>query len=157
MVTTPTPRLRGVAGGLAVVRTGLAAAVRLRRSRGSSHIPRSGAPENGWFLFGLWQSLDAQGHRNQEAVDVRRRFENAWVHADVELTSSRSVNMEGGGTGPPVICLDPSSPNYPPPPTFRNPRSRPPCIAHSRPGAYDTEPVPTFQNSCFNRGGVPCP
>src|SRR4029453_86932 len=116
MVTTPTPRLRGFAAGSAVVRPGLAAAVRLRRSRGSSHIPRSGAPENGWFLFGLWQSLDAQGHRNQEAVDVRRRFENAWVHADVELTSSRSVNMEGEAQAPRSSVVTLRRPTNPPHP-----------------------------------------
>jgi tetratricopeptide (TPR) repeat protein len=68
-------------------------------------------PENGWSLFGLWQSLDAQGHRNQEAVDVRRRFENAWVHADVELTSSRSANVEGEAQAPrsSVLTLRPTN------------------------------------------------
>jgi tetratricopeptide (TPR) repeat protein len=68
-------------------------------------------PENGWSLFGLWQSLDAQGHRNQEALDVRRRFENAWGHADVELTSSRSVNVEDGTQAPvpSVVTLRPTN------------------------------------------------
>jgi hypothetical protein len=68
-------------------------------------------PENGWSLFGLWQSLDAQGQRNQEAVDVRQRFENAWVHADVDLTSSRSVVVEGEAQAPrsSVVTLRPTN------------------------------------------------
>jgi tetratricopeptide (TPR) repeat protein len=68
-------------------------------------------PENGWSLFGLWQSLDAQGRRNQEAVDVRQRFENAWVHADVDLTSSRSVDVEGEAQAPrsSVVTLRPTN------------------------------------------------
>ena len=68
-------------------------------------------PENGWSLFGLWQSLDAQGHRNQEALDVRRRFENAWVHADVELNSSRSLNVEDEVqvSVPSVVTLRPTN------------------------------------------------
>lgn len=44
-------------------------------------------PENGWSLYGLAQSLEAQG-RGTEAEAVRRRFDAAWAHADVELTSS---------------------------------------------------------------------
>lgn len=45
-------------------------------------------PENGWSLFGLAESLEAQG-RTDEADAVRARFEKAWVHADVELSASR--------------------------------------------------------------------
>jgi tetratricopeptide (TPR) repeat protein len=45
-------------------------------------------PENGWSLFGLMASLDAQG-REAEAADVEARFEKAWVNADVELVASR--------------------------------------------------------------------
>ena len=45
-------------------------------------------PENGWALFGLAESLRAQG-KTQEAVAVDRRFEAAWKHADVALTASR--------------------------------------------------------------------
>ena len=45
-------------------------------------------PANGWSLFGLLQALEAQG-RTREARAVRRQFEAAWAHADVELTSSR--------------------------------------------------------------------
>jgi tetratricopeptide (TPR) repeat protein len=45
-------------------------------------------PGNGWSLLGLAQSLEAR-KRNSEAADVRRRFDAAWVAADVRL--SRSV------------------------------------------------------------------
>lgn len=45
-------------------------------------------PDNGWSLFGLAQSLRAQG-KKQEADEVQRRFEAAWQHADVEITASR--------------------------------------------------------------------
>ena len=44
--------------------------------------------ENGWALFGLWQSLTAQG-RTADAQQVRARFEKAWARADITLTSSR--------------------------------------------------------------------
>ncbi len=45
-------------------------------------------PENGWSLFGLALSLEAQG-RDSEAAMARERFEAAWANADVELTASR--------------------------------------------------------------------
>jgi tetratricopeptide (TPR) repeat protein len=45
-------------------------------------------PENGWALIGLEQALRAQG-RDSEAEDVRKRFETAWRHADITITSSR--------------------------------------------------------------------
>jgi tetratricopeptide (TPR) repeat protein len=41
-------------------------------------------PENGWSLFGLEQSLRAQG-RKQEAAGVGERFERSWKNADIEL------------------------------------------------------------------------
>ena len=44
--------------------------------------------ENGWSLFGLWQSLAAQ-QRDEEARQTRARFDRAWARADVTLTSSR--------------------------------------------------------------------
>jgi tetratricopeptide (TPR) repeat protein len=44
--------------------------------------------ENGWSLFGLAQSLDAQG-REAEGAGVRERFARAWARADIRLTSSR--------------------------------------------------------------------
>ncbi len=49
--------------------------------------------ENGWSLFGLAKSLDAQG-KSSEARDAQRRFEKAWARADIRLTSSRI--MDGG-------------------------------------------------------------
>lgn len=45
-------------------------------------------PENGFALFGLWQSLMAQG-RTGEAETIRQRFDRVWAEADVELTTSR--------------------------------------------------------------------
>jgi tetratricopeptide (TPR) repeat protein len=44
-------------------------------------------PRNGWSLFGLWQSLEAQGKSN-EANQVKTQFDEAWKHADIELTAS---------------------------------------------------------------------
>jgi tetratricopeptide (TPR) repeat protein len=43
-------------------------------------------PENGWSLFGLAQSLRAQG-KGADAEEAR--FRRAWARADVRLTSSR--------------------------------------------------------------------
>jgi len=43
--------------------------------------------ESGWALFGLSQSLRAQG-RNKEADDAQARFKRAWKDADVQLTAS---------------------------------------------------------------------
>ncbi|MGH6691470.1 MAG: tetratricopeptide repeat protein [Gammaproteobacteria bacterium] len=45
-------------------------------------------PENGWSLFGLSQSLRAQGDFDG-AREVEARFYNAWTNADVTLASSR--------------------------------------------------------------------
>ena len=45
-------------------------------------------PENGWSLFGLAQSLRAQG-RTAEAGIVDERFRRAWAQADVTLSASR--------------------------------------------------------------------
>ncbi len=44
-------------------------------------------PKNGWSLFGLWQSLEAQG-KMDEARQVKDRFDESWKHADIELTAS---------------------------------------------------------------------
>ncbi len=44
-------------------------------------------PENGWSLYGLARSLDMQG-KHDEAATVSVRFERAWQHADVKLSSS---------------------------------------------------------------------
>ena len=45
-------------------------------------------PDNGWSLFGLLQTLRAQG-RTREADEVEKRFEKAWSCADITLTASR--------------------------------------------------------------------
>lgn len=44
--------------------------------------------ENGWSLFGLMQSLRAQGDEEKAAV-IEERFKKAWQRADVQLTASR--------------------------------------------------------------------
>jgi tetratricopeptide (TPR) repeat protein len=44
--------------------------------------------ENGWSLFGLMQSLRAQG-KNIQADVIEKRFNKAWQGADVTLTASR--------------------------------------------------------------------
>lgn len=43
-------------------------------------------PANGWSLFGLALSLEAQG---SDASEARSAFRKAWAGADVELTGSR--------------------------------------------------------------------
>jgi tetratricopeptide (TPR) repeat protein len=45
-------------------------------------------PDNGWALFGLAQSLRAQG-KTAEAGQAEARFRAAWAQADVTLTASR--------------------------------------------------------------------
>lgn len=47
-------------------------------------------PDNGWSLYGLWQSLEAQGKR-KEVDEIRNRFREAWKHADLELEASRMM------------------------------------------------------------------
>ena len=42
-------------------------------------------PENGWSLFGLAQSLRAQG---KDAGDIDARFRKVWANADIKVTSS---------------------------------------------------------------------
>ncbi|WP_439106799.1 hypothetical protein [Congregibacter sp.] len=44
-------------------------------------------PRNGWSLYGLALSLQAQG-KEAEAAKVQERFSNIWERADVELASS---------------------------------------------------------------------
>src|SRR5262249_46981098 len=46
--------------------------------------------ENGWSLFGLARSLEAQ-QRQDDAARVRQRFERAWQRADITLASSRMI------------------------------------------------------------------
>jgi tetratricopeptide (TPR) repeat protein len=43
---------------------------------------------NGWSLFGLWQSLTAQG-KADEAQVVKSRFDTTWAGADITLTRAR--------------------------------------------------------------------
>jgi tetratricopeptide (TPR) repeat protein len=45
-------------------------------------------PDNGWSLFGLAESLRAQGDA-PAAADAQRRFEAVWRDADVALSASR--------------------------------------------------------------------
>ena len=45
-------------------------------------------PQNGWSLFGLAQSLKAQG-KLEEAAEVQKQFDAAWARADVMLAASR--------------------------------------------------------------------
>lgn len=44
--------------------------------------------DNGYSLYGLWQSFKAQG-RSEEAEQIKTQFQKAWVDADVVLSSSR--------------------------------------------------------------------
>jgi tetratricopeptide (TPR) repeat protein len=44
--------------------------------------------ENGWSLFGLARSLDAQG-RHADAAAAQARFQKAWSRSDLVLRSSR--------------------------------------------------------------------
>lgn len=46
-----------------------------------------GRRDNGWALFGLWQSVRAQG-RTAEAREIREKFDRAWKSADVVLSAS---------------------------------------------------------------------
>jgi tetratricopeptide (TPR) repeat protein len=45
-------------------------------------------PNNGWSLFGLTESLKAQG-KTADAAKVQQQFEAAWQYADITLTTSR--------------------------------------------------------------------
>ena len=45
-------------------------------------------PGNGWSLFGLAQSLQAQG-KTADAAAVEARFRQAWSRSDVTLSASR--------------------------------------------------------------------
>jgi tetratricopeptide (TPR) repeat protein len=44
-------------------------------------------PHNGWALFGLWKSLEAQG-KGKDAKEARAEFETAWAKADVKLVAT---------------------------------------------------------------------
>jgi tetratricopeptide (TPR) repeat protein len=67
-----------------------AALLRARRPREAETAFRQDLLEfrdNGWSLFGLWQSLAAQG-RTAEAAEARERFVRAWKDADVTLAAA---------------------------------------------------------------------
>jgi hypothetical protein len=44
-------------------------------------------PNNGWSLFGLWKSLEAE-KKKPEAKAAKADFEKAWSRSDIKLTSS---------------------------------------------------------------------
>jgi tetratricopeptide (TPR) repeat protein len=44
--------------------------------------------DNGWSLLGLYQSLQAQGKKN-EAIEVKKKFDKAFAKADITLKSVR--------------------------------------------------------------------
>jgi len=44
-------------------------------------------PNNGWSLYGLKESLKAQG-KTEEAAKTQQQFEEAWTKADVEISDS---------------------------------------------------------------------
>lgn len=48
-------------------------------------------PKNGWALKGLLISLEAQ-KKSKEALAVAKQLEEAWLHADFDLQSSRIIN-----------------------------------------------------------------
>jgi TolA-binding protein len=45
-------------------------------------------PDNGWALFGLAQSLRAQGKNDEEAKTTEAKFKKVWAKADTKITSS---------------------------------------------------------------------
>jgi tetratricopeptide (TPR) repeat protein len=45
-------------------------------------------PDNGWSLFGLAQSLRAQGKNDAEAKTTEAKFKKVWAKADTRITSS---------------------------------------------------------------------
>ena len=45
-------------------------------------------PENAYSLYGMYQSLAAQG-KNDQAADFMMRYETMWANSDVKLASSR--------------------------------------------------------------------
>lgn len=47
-------------------------------------------PQNGWSLYGLYQSLIAQD-KTEEAANVKQQFKKAWRYADTELNASRMM------------------------------------------------------------------
>ena len=58
--------------------------------------------ENGWSLFGLQRSLEAQG-RHADAAAVKQRFDAAWSRSDLVLRSSRIMEDDRMN----VVSIDP--------------------------------------------------
>jgi tetratricopeptide (TPR) repeat protein len=69
--------------GLAELRAGNAAEAERIYRRDLEDYPR-----NGWSMFGLLQSLRAQG-RAADAAALQDRFDTVWSMADIELSASR--------------------------------------------------------------------
>jgi tetratricopeptide (TPR) repeat protein len=67
--------------GLALLRAGRPAEAEVAYREDLKRFPR-----NGWALFGLAQSLEAQG---KDASAEKQQFQEAWRSADVTLTGSR--------------------------------------------------------------------
>jgi hypothetical protein len=62
-----------------------------KRAAGADKIYREDLrrnPNNGWSLYGLTQSLKAQGNKKQAALEDKF-FQKAWSRADVKLAASR--------------------------------------------------------------------
>jgi pimeloyl-ACP methyl ester carboxylesterase len=57
--------------------------------------------ENGWSLYGLAKSLEAQS-KSSEALDAQKRFEKAWGRSEVKLTSSRIMTADSAKADGPV-------------------------------------------------------
>ncbi|MOA47951.1 hypothetical protein D3C78_1706310 [compost metagenome] len=45
-------------------------------------------PDNGWSLFGLYQTLKAE-NKTSEAEIIKKRYDKAFANSDLKLTSSR--------------------------------------------------------------------
>jgi tetratricopeptide (TPR) repeat protein len=68
-----------------------AALIRAKRFADAEAVYRKdleGYPHNGWSLFVLAQSLEAQG-KMQEATETREMFGHVWARADITLNASR--------------------------------------------------------------------
>jgi tetratricopeptide (TPR) repeat protein len=64
--------------------------LKARRSQEAEQVYREDLkiyPENGWSLYGLAQSLQAQG-KTQEARSIQSKFQTAWKYADVSLETN---------------------------------------------------------------------
>ncbi len=68
--------------------------------------------ENGWSLFGLARSLEAQG-KKAEAADADRRFRKAWARADITLTSSRIMPRRSAAGMSPTSSASKNEPREP--------------------------------------------